>query len=124
MYVETDFLLSLFKKEDWLKKKAENIYNKHKGELWTSTITLLEMLLWARREGYEPAEVIEGVSSLVEIKDINLNYHMLLAVSSLMNEYKLTPFDALHAFIAKDTTIVSSERKYDKIGLKRIRLED
>ncbi|HIJ97569.1 TPA: PIN domain-containing protein [archaeon] len=124
MYAETDFLLSLFKKEDWLKKKAENIYNKHKDELWTSTITVLEMLLWARREGYDPNEVIDAINSLVEVRETLLDKQTLLIAANFMKEYKMTPFDSMHAVLCGEDTIISSDQKYDLIGLKRIKLEE
>ena len=56
LYADTDFFLALIKKDDWLKKNAEKIYKKYKNELWTSTLTLKELLLLAYRDNKDPTE--------------------------------------------------------------------
>ncbi|ATZ60798.2 MAG: hypothetical protein BME93_01230 [Methanosarcinales archaeon Met12] len=69
MYAETDFFLALLKERDWLKKNAEQIYKKHKGKIWTSTHTLMELILLAYRDGKDPLEMVEGASNLVEVRE-------------------------------------------------------
>ena len=53
MYAETDFLLALVKDEDWLGERAEAVYRDHGDDLWTSRLTLVELLLVADREGMD-----------------------------------------------------------------------
>jgi len=42
---------------------------------------------------------------------------------SLIKKYQMTPVDALHAVLCQNDSIVSSDKKYDLMGLKRIKLE-
>jgi len=65
MYADLDFFLALLKKNDWLKSKAEKIYKDNYKEIWTSTITLQEIILYAVREGHNPSEYIEKIWGLV-----------------------------------------------------------
>lgn len=48
LYVETDFLLALIKDDDWLRERAESIYEARHG-LWTHRDTLVELMALARR---------------------------------------------------------------------------
>ena len=77
MYVDTDFLVAILKKQDWLKENAERLYEKHKQELWTSTITLQELLLIAGRENFDQHQTLEAVMNLVQVKSIELNLEIL-----------------------------------------------
>ena len=121
MYADTDFFLALLKKGDWLKNGAEDIYRKHSKEIWTSPITLIELLLLAERYFLDPEDVIVDVLQLVELRGGEPNIFLLAA--HRMKEDKLNVFDALHvAFCGKDM-IISSDKKYDKIGLQRMKLE-
>jgi len=123
MYAETDFFLALLKEEDWLKKNAERIYRDHKNEIWTSTHTLTELMLLAYREGKDPLELVEKASNLVEIREPQIGVGGYLSACYVMKKYGVTPFDALHAIYCGEDEIISSDRKYDKIGLRRVRLE-
>jgi len=58
MYVETDFLLALIKDDDWLGEAAESVYRERREELWTSGLTLIELLLVAYREGRDAERVV------------------------------------------------------------------
>lgn len=123
MYADLDFFLALLKKEDWLKEKAEEIYRKHHREIWTSTITLQEIMLYASRERLNLSEFIERMLSLTEIREINITVEMCLAVTDLISRFNMTPFDAFHAMICEGDEIISSDNSYDRIGLRRVRLE-
>ncbi|MEW6294719.1 MAG: PIN domain-containing protein [Candidatus Diapherotrites archaeon] len=124
MYAETDFFLALIKKEDRLKRKAEEIYEKYRKQIWTSVLSLQELMLYFHREKLEAVSLIEKLINLVEIKPLNLTKEDCLTASYLAKKYNLTPFDSLHAVISQGDTIISSDAVYDKIGLKRIKLEE
>jgi len=49
----------------------------------------------------------------------------VLAAATFLEEYQMTPFDALHAGMAAtgDGTVLSSEKDYDIVGLDRHPLE-
>lgn len=124
MYADLDFFLALLKEKDWLKKRAEDIYMKHRKEIWTSTIALQEIILYAKREGHNPSEYVEKILGLVTVKDAFLTAEICLGVTDLINKYNFTTFDAFHAMVCKGDTIISSDKIYDKLGMKRIKLEE
>ncbi len=76
IYADTDFFLALLKKDDWLKQKAEHIYKKNKGKIWTSLIAVIEMLLLAEEYNLDPERLVVDVLEIVEVRgmDININY--------------------------------------------------
>jgi predicted nucleic acid-binding protein len=123
LYADTDFFLALIKKDDWLKKNAEKIYKKYRNELWTSTLTIQELMLLAYRENIDPKEVIEKAYELMPVQEPTIGIEGYLAASYLMNRYQMTPFDALHSVLCGNDIIVSSDKKYDQVGLTRIKLE-
>ena len=124
LYADTDFFLALLKKNDWLKKNSEQIYKNHKNELWTSGLTLNELILISYREGKDPTEIVEKASRLMEIREPTIGIEGYLSTCYLMKKYNMSPFDALHAVYCGNDAIVSSDKKYDAIGLKRIKLEE
>ncbi|UCH89587.1 MAG: PIN domain-containing protein [Thermoplasmata archaeon] len=123
MYADTDFFLALIKKDDWLKKRAEKLYKKHQNELWTSTLTIKELMLLAYRDNKDVTDIIEKASALMPVKEVDIGVEGHIAASFLIKKYKMTPFDALHAVICDNDSIISSDKKYDLIGLNRITLE-
>lgn len=122
MYADTDFFLALLKKDDWLKNKAEGIYHKHKEDIWTSPAAIIELLLLVERYSLDPEELLVDALQLAKLKGSDPNVFLLAA--HYMKELNLNVFDALHvAFCGKDK-IISSDKKYDKIGLERVKLEE
>lgn len=124
MYAETDFFLALLKQENWLKNNAEKIYKEHKDEIWTSTHTLTELILLAYQDGKDPLEIVERASNLVEVREPQIGVAGYLSACYVMKKYGATPFDALHAIYCGGDKIISSDNKYDTIGLKRVKLEE
>lgn len=123
LYADTDFFLALIKKDDWLKKRAESLYKKYKNDLWTSTLTLKELMLLAYRDKRDATQIVEKASELMPVKEVDIGVEGHIAACYLIKKYKMTPFDALHAVICGSDSILSSDKKYDLIGLKRIKLE-
>ncbi len=124
MYAETDFVLALVKERDWLKKNALRIYAKHEKEIWTSTLTLIELLLYSYREKLKAEELLKATHFLIKIKDTALTEADLITAADVMNKFKAGPFDALHAIVSNGDEIISSDTIYDKMGLQRIKLEE
>ena len=124
MYADLDFFLALLKERDWIKTRAEEIYKNNYKEIWTSTITLQEIILYAVREGYNPSEYVEKILGLVRVEESIITIEICLGVTDLINKYNFTTFDAFHAMICEGDVIISSDKIYDKIGLKRIKLEE
>ena len=80
--------------------------------------------MYAVREGHNPSEYIEKILALVKVKDTLITIEICLAVSDLIRKYHCTVFDAFHAMISNGDIIISSDKIYDKIGLRRIPLEE
>jgi hypothetical protein len=111
MYAETDFLLALIKDEDWLGEAAEHVYDKHGDELWTSQYTLVELMLVGYREDRDVERTVANAADLIEIRG---DVDTVVAAASYVEEYDLTPFDALHLVESNDETIVSSDSAYEE----------
>ncbi|WP_435063509.1 type II toxin-antitoxin system VapC family toxin [Halobaculum sp. EA56] len=119
-YVETDFVLALIKEDDWLSAAAEEYYREHGDELWTSTHTLVELMLVAYREDRNVERVVANATALVEVRG---DTDSVLAAANAVEEDGLTPFDALHLIAADGDRIVSSDGSYDGVT-ERVALED
>lgn len=129
MYVETDFLVALVKDDDWLREPAIRTLETD-DEIHTSILSYAELLvLFYDREAAEyDIDVPRAVTNLLELVSITPSAHedAVLAAVAFIDEYGMTPFDALHAGVVavSGETVVSSEQDYDEIGLDREPLED
>jgi len=119
MYVETDFLLALIKPDDWLGNRASELFAKHDDEMWTSDLTLLELMLVAYREDLNVERTVANAKRLIEVRG---DADTILAAASHVEENEFTPFDALHVVRADGDPIVSSDETYDGFA-ERIPLE-
>jgi len=120
MYVATDFLLALIKDEDWLGAAAEEVYREHRDELWTSKLTLVELLLVAYREDRDAERVVANATRLVEVRG---DEDAVVAAAAFVEDHGFTPFDALHLVESDGDTIVSSDSTYDEFA-SRFELTD
>lgn len=120
MYAEADFLLALIKDDDWLSEPAERVYEEHADELWTSDLTLIELMLVAYREDRNVERIVTNASALLEVRG---NEERILAAASYVSDRGLTPFDALHAVASSGDPIVSSDQSYDGV-CERVPLEE
>ncbi len=122
-------LLAIIKKEDRLKLTAEKILGKiDSGEvksIYASTAAIQEIVFWFyNRQLYrELSLAVNVLSHLHNVEWIPITPEICLTASLLINEYKISPFDAYHAATAipRDKTVLSTEHVYDKIkGITRI----
>ena len=118
-YADSDFFIALLKENDWLRKRAVNLLEKYKGSIWTSEYTVIEILMICKEFDLDLENV---VASIMQIADVD-NKDSLLAVSHIMKKHRMNVFDALHSVASGNDEIISSDKIYDKIGLRRIRLE-
>ena len=109
-YAETDFLLALIKDDDWLQPAAERVYRDRSDELWTSRVTLIELMLVAYREGWNVLRVVTAARSLVEVRG---DTEDVLAAASYVADDEFTPLDALQLVSSGDDPIVTSESSYE-----------
>ena len=110
MYAETDFLLALIKDEDWLGEAAETVYREHRDELWTSQLTLVELLLVAYREDRDTERVVTNAARLVEVRG---DVDTVVAAATYVEDHGFTPFDALHLVASDGDVVVSSDDAYE-----------
>jgi predicted nucleic acid-binding protein len=127
MYVETDFLTALVKDDDWLQDAAVHALNEH-DDVHTSILAYAEVLvLFYDRETAEyDIDAPRAITNLLELVPVRPEEHedAVLAAAAFLDEYDLTPFDALHAGLATtgDERVLSTEQDYDAVGLDRIPL--
>lgn len=110
MYAEVDFLLALIKDDDWLGEAAEEVYQNHRDDLWTSQFTLIELLLVAYREDRDTERVIANAAALLEVRG---DVDTVVAAATYVEDHGFTPFDALHLVESAGDTIVSSDSAYE-----------
>jgi len=100
VYVETDFLTALVKDDDWLQETAIRALDEH-DDIHTSILAYAEVLvLFYDRETAEyEIDAPRAISNLLELVPIVPEEHedAVLAAAAFLDEYDLTPFDALHA---------------------------
>jgi predicted nucleic acid-binding protein len=124
VYVETDFLTALVKDDDWLQDAVIRALEE-RDDIHTSILAYAEILvLFYDRETAEyDIDAPRAITNLLELVPIEPTEHedAVLAASAFLDEYDLTPFDALHAGLVTtgDQRILSTEQDYDTVGLDR-----
>ncbi|MGB3479876.1 MAG: PIN domain-containing protein [bacterium] len=121
VYADTDFFLATMKKKDWLKSNAKKLYKKYGKSLWTSVVTLTEILLLCQRYDLDPEKVTISLFSICRISGIEKE--TALQAAYYMQHHKLNVFDAFHAAFSANDEIISSDKIFDMLGIKRIKLE-
>lgn len=128
MYVETDFLIALVKDDDWLQDAAMRAI-KERDDLHTSILAYAEvlMLFYDREAAEYDIDAPRAITNLLELVPIRPEEHedAVLAAAAFLDEYDLTPFDALHAGLVTTSKerVLSTEQDYDTVGLDRIPLQ-
>jgi len=128
VYVETDFLTALVKDDDWLREPALRALEE-RDDLRTSILAYAEVLvlLYDREQSESEIDAPRAITNLLELVPIEPEEHedAVLAAAAFLDEYDMTPFDALHAGVAAtgDEAVLSSEQDYDTVGLERTPLE-
>lgn len=121
IYADTDFFLALMKGPDWLKENARQLLEEHRGDLWTSHVALIDLLLLAAKFKLDPERLLVDVLELVKIDGADSSIY--LQAAHLMKQYGSGVFDSLHAaHCGPGRKILSSDRVFDKLGLARIDL--
>jgi predicted nucleic acid-binding protein len=128
VYVETDFLTALLKDDDWLQDAAIRALEEN-DEIHTSILAYAEILvLFYDREAAEyEIDAPRAITNLLELVPIVPEEHedAVLAAAAFLDEYDLTPFDALHAGLVTtgEERVLSTEQDYDTVGIDRTPLE-
>lgn len=128
MYVEADFLTALVKDDDWLRESAIRALEERE-DLHTSILAYAEILVlfYDREAAAYDIDAPRAITNLLELVPIVPDDHedAVLAAAAFLDEYDLTPFDALHAGLVTtgDERVLSTERDYDTVGIDRVPLE-
>ena len=117
VYADTDFFLALLKERDWLKDKALNLLNEHKGEITTSITTFIELMLLCKKFALDPVKVTLAVMEITRYFD-----ERVLKAAVLISQ-GMGVFDAFHAAYSSGS-IISSDHVFDEYGFERVKLED
>lgn len=118
IYADVDFFLALIKDSDWLSENAEKIYREREEELWTSEITLIELMLVAYRNDLDVLKTVTRAEKLIEVRG---DYGSVRKAAIYISEHEMTPLDAVHLAKAGDSKILSSDKVFDEFD--RIELE-
>jgi len=123
IYVDTDFFLAIIKESDWLKTSAERLLHEHAGEIWTSSAVLIELLILAEKLHLDPEKTLVDAFEIAHIRGGG-EPCTFLAAAVYMKEGGVRVFDVLHAaFCSRDSQIISSDKVFNRLGLRRIPLE-
>ncbi len=112
IYADTDFILALAKKDDWLKQKAKKIHKLYKGDIVISTTTLTELMLIAEKLDYDPTQLIAFALEIATLAEGDSQDYFLAC--EYKKRFNLNVFDALHVVKSKGR-IISSDKKFSKI---------
>lgn len=129
MYVETDLLTALVKDDDWLREPALGALDE-RDDVHTSILAYAEVLVlfYDRDRAEYEIDPPRAIANLLELVPIAPEEHedAVLAAAAFLDEFHMSPFDALHAGIAatRDEQILSSEQDYDTVGLERTPLNE
>lgn len=121
IYADTDFFIALVKDDDWLQERAAAIASEYEGEIYTSRMTLLELLVISDRFEFDR---IEALSYALEIASIPEDETVLFQAADYMDQHGITAFDAYHLAYADTDPIVSSDNAFDEITDDRIAIEE
>ena len=116
-YADTDFFIAISNSDDRLNSWAIKALEKYKGEIYTSILTLAELALVSVRKGIPVEGMIASVLSIAELRgDSKQN---ALAAAHLIDHENTGVFDSFHASLCEGE-IISSDRIYEKLGVKRV----
>ena len=121
IYADTDFFIALIKDDGWLQERAATIAANHKGEIYTSRATLLELLMISDRFEFDR---LEALSYALEIASIPEDETVLFQAADYMDQHGLTSFDAYHVAYADNDPIISSDKSFDDVTDSRISIEE
>jgi len=117
VYADTDFFLALMKQTDWLKERAKKIYADYSGDIQTSIVTFIELMLIAKRFNLDTIKLTSSVMKICKFDD------QIPLKAALYIEEGISVFDAFHAALFGGE-IISSDHIFDELGIKRIKIED
>ena len=95
IYADTDFFLALLKESDSLQKSVQRLLQIHRDEIWTSPVTLIELLLVSAQFNVDPERLIADVLELAQIHGGDVQQSLIAA--HYIKSKGIGVFDSLHA---------------------------
>lgn len=117
VYADTNFFISLINLDDPLHAEAQKLYNKYKGSLETSLLTIAELLVGCEKRNLDPEIIVSSLFQLAIVSGITLE--QALRAAHYMKEKNLSAIDALHTSLS-NFEIISSDKDFDRIDVSRI----
>ena len=117
-YADIDFFLAIGKKEDWLKEGALALLEQYKNKIEYSEATFVELMLVSVKHKLDPVIITQSAMEICRMSNqiyLKAAFYISAGIGVL---------DAFHAAHVDEGEIISSDSVYDKLGLKRIRLEE
>ncbi|MFB6159035.1 MAG: type II toxin-antitoxin system VapC family toxin [Candidatus Nanohalobium sp.] len=112
IYADTDFIFALLKDSDWLKQSSREVYEERKDEIYTSHVTINELLILCERENLDPKEKLGTLEMMIEVKaDMN----KYLEAAHYMKEHGLHTFDALQVAFSNENKILTTDQEIKEI---------
>lgn len=119
-YADSDFFLGLMKDSDWLKRKARELYDKYKNEIYITPFTVAEIIIVCKREGISIKETLFQISRIAKLDSVSWD---LFFETCDYIEKGATVFDSLlMGFCGKGNQIISSDNIYKKFNFDVIDL--
>jgi predicted nucleic acid-binding protein len=124
MLIESDLLIPLFKKSDRYRPLSEKILTDIQDDVikgvYSSTATIQEIVFWLYNRGLyrESIDAVNALSVLKNIEWVPVTPRICINATILIEQYKLSPFDAYHASTAlsRDSILLSTDQAYDRIN--------
>ncbi|MFB6100841.1 MAG: type II toxin-antitoxin system VapC family toxin [Candidatus Nanohalobium sp.] len=111
-YADTDFVTALLKDSDWLKQSARGVYREKGDEIFTSHVTLNELLILCEREGMDPKEKLATLEMMIEIRADTDRY---LEAAHYMKEHGMHTFDALQVAFSQGEKILTTDQEIKEL---------
>ena len=102
---------------DPLHTESQKLYNKYKGNLEASLLTIAELLFGCEKRGLDAEIIVSSIFQIAHISGITLE--QALRAAHYINKKHLSAIDALHASLS-NFEIISSDKDFDKIDVERI----
>lgn len=93
LLADLNLVIALLKDDDALKARAEAFASQHHERLVVTAAVGLELLLWCRKYGQPPVDVLAACMSRFEVESHDV---LLTAAHALQKGDVSTPFDAFH----------------------------
>jgi len=123
VYADTDFIIALTKESDWLKAPAEALLARYPGQISISPATLIELMLVSVKMELDPVRAVRDAVQTGKL--VGGDYEVFILAATHVKAKRAGVFDALHAaYCGQEHPILSSDRVFDRLGLKRIPLEE